>query len=133
MNYKNIMDKICDEDALIKSDFYNKLSVCVETKDKLSFINAIIEKYNCEFDDALIIAEYFIDKKPFPTNLSPQQITYNNQVAREWQNKPKCPTCGSANLSKVSATSKAVSVGLFGIFSQKVKKTWHCENCRYEW
>lgn len=48
-------------------------------------------------------------------------------------NIPKCPTCGSTKIKKVSATSKAVSVGLFGLFSQKVKKTWHCNSCGYEW
>lgn len=48
-------------------------------------------------------------------------------------NRPKCPTCGSTKIKKVSATSKAVSVGLFGLFSQKVKKTWHCNSCGYEW
>ena len=48
-------------------------------------------------------------------------------------NKPKCPTCGSTKLSKVSTISKAGSVALWGLFSQKVKKTWHCGNCGYEW
>lgn len=49
------------------------------------------------------------------------------------QNMPKCPTCGSTNLSKVSTMSKAGSVFMWGLFSQKVKKTWHCNNCKYEW
>ena len=48
-------------------------------------------------------------------------------------NKPKCPTCGSTDLSKVSTRSKAGSVFMWGLFSQKVKKTWHCNNCKYEW
>lgn len=46
---------------------------------------------------------------------------------------PKCPTCQSPNIKKVSLTSKAGSVALWGLFSQKVKKTWHCNNCGYEW
>ena len=48
-------------------------------------------------------------------------------------NQPKCPTCQSTNIKKISATSKAVSVGLFGLFSQKVKKQFCCGNCGYEW
>lgn len=48
-------------------------------------------------------------------------------------NKPECPTCHSTNIKKVSLTSKASSVALWGLFSQKVKKTWHCNNCGYEW
>lgn len=46
---------------------------------------------------------------------------------------PKCPTCGSLNTYKISGMSKAVSVGLFGLFSQKVKHQFHCNNCGYEW
>ena len=46
---------------------------------------------------------------------------------------PKCPTCGSTNTRKISVGAKAVSVGLFGIFSQKVKHQFHCNSCGYEW
>lgn len=45
----------------------------------------------------------------------------------------KCPTCGSTNTKKISALSKGVSVGLFGIFSQKVKHQFKCNSCGYEW
>ena len=47
--------------------------------------------------------------------------------------KVKCPTCGSTNTKKISGLSKAASVGLFGIFSQKVKHQFHCNSCGYEW
>lgn len=47
--------------------------------------------------------------------------------------KIKCPTCGSTNTEKISALSKGVSVGLFGIFSQKVKHQFRCKTCGYEW
>lgn len=57
-----------------------------------------------------------------------KQIDSKNQQSQQ-SNQPKCPTCGSTNIKKVSATSKAVSVALFGLFSQKVKKQWHCNNC----
>lgn len=61
----------------------------------------------------------------------------------EWESNPRrfsdpvplphCPTCNSTNVKKISAGAKAVSVGLFGIFSQKVKHQFHCNNCGYEW
>ncbi len=47
--------------------------------------------------------------------------------------KVTCPTCGSTNTRKISGLSKAASVGLFGIFSQKVKHQFHCNSCGYEW
>lgn len=45
----------------------------------------------------------------------------------------KCPTCGSPNIKKISELSKAGSVTLWGIFSRKVHKQWHCDNCGREW
>ena len=48
-------------------------------------------------------------------------------------NKPKCPTCKSTNLKKISVTSKAVNTAVFGIFGTKRNKTFHCNNCGYEW
>lgn len=56
-----------------------------------------------------------------------------NIQAREALNKPHCPTCNSTNIKKISELSKAGSVAMFGIFSQKVKKQMHCNNCGYEW
>ena len=46
---------------------------------------------------------------------------------------PKCPTCGSPNIKKISGLSKAGSVALWGIFSRKVYKQWHCNSCGSEW
>jgi hypothetical protein len=45
---------------------------------------------------------------------------------------PKCPTCGSPDIEKISGTSKAVSFALFGIFSSKVRYQFKCKNCGYE-
>lgn len=57
----------------------------------------------------------------------------NNITKTPIQNIPKCPTCSSTNIKKVSGTSKAVSVAMFGLLSQKVKKQFQCNNCGYEW
>lgn len=49
------------------------------------------------------------------------------------QNVPKCPTCQSTDIKKISTASKAGSVFMWGLLSQKVKKQWHCNNCGSEW
>lgn len=46
---------------------------------------------------------------------------------------PKCPTCGSPKIHKISTASKVASVALVGIFSRKIHKQWHCDNCGSEW
>lgn len=55
------------------------------------------------------------------------------KTATPTPNIPKCPTCQSTDIKKVSTMSKAGSVALWGLFSQKVKKQWHCNNCGSEW
>jgi len=67
------------------------------------------------------------------SQLSPTEIAHNNAIAQEWQNKPKCPTCNSTNLKKISATSKVVNTAVFGLFGTKRFKQFHCNNCGYEW
>lgn len=66
-------------------------------------------------------------------NLTPQQIAQANAQAQELLNKPKCPTCGSTNIQKISATKRWVSTGLFGLASSNIGKTMCCKNCGYKW
>lgn len=47
--------------------------------------------------------------------------------------KPKCPTCSSTNVHKISAGERVASVGLFGLFSKKINKTFKCKDCGYSW
>lgn len=48
-------------------------------------------------------------------------------------NRPHCPTCGSTNICRISTTSKAVNTAIFGIFGQKRKHQFKCNNCKFEW
>jgi C4-type Zn-finger protein len=86
-----------------------------------SFMDAMMKLYK---EDPI---EYQLKMSQFKTQLQQQEST------KQTENIPKCPTCGSTKLSKISTVSKAGSVFLFGLLSQKVKKTWHCDNCKYEW
>lgn len=45
------------------------------------------------------------------------------------KNIPKCPICGSTNIEKLSFTKKVISIGGLGILSNKIGKTWKCNNC----
>lgn len=47
--------------------------------------------------------------------------------------KPKCPTCGSSNIEKISVGSKIVGAGLFGIFSKTARSQFKCNDCGYKW
>jgi hypothetical protein len=131
MNVEDIMNKICDIEYMNRTNFSKEFDLACSKKDKLKVLNLIVEKYDCNFEDAQAICDYFIDGKPLPNpDLTPQQIAQANAQAQDWLNKVHCPYCNSTNCKKISGVSKATSVAMFGIFSQKVKKQWHCNNCK---
>ena len=49
------------------------------------------------------------------------------------KNTPKCPTCGSTNVEKISAGKKAIGFVAVGVFSSNFGKTMHCKQCDYKW
>lgn len=74
--------------------------------------------------------------KPFTNRIvskRPKGWRKLNRWEIDLEHKPKCPTCGSANIKKISATSKAASAAMLGLLSRKVYKQWHCKNCGSEW
>lgn len=54
-------------------------------------------------------------------------------VNTQQKNVPKCPTCGSTNVNKISTTKKAAGFLTFGVFSSNLGKTMECKNCGYKW
>lgn len=48
-------------------------------------------------------------------------------------NVPKCPTCGSTNVHKISAGKKALGFVTVGIFSSNFGKSYECLQCKYKW
>ena len=46
---------------------------------------------------------------------------------------PKCPTCGSEKVKKISAMKRATHLFLFGFFSNTSSSQFCCENCGYKW
>ncbi len=59
------------------------------------------------------------------------KIDKNNSCLQ--QNIPRCPHCQSTNIKKLSLTNKAISIGGLGILSNKIGKTFQCNNCKYTW
>lgn len=44
-------------------------------------------------------------------------------------NTPKCPTCNSTNIKKISSLSRAAHGYAFGLFSKTARSQFECENC----
>ena len=46
---------------------------------------------------------------------------------------PRCPTCGSTNIKKISGTKRWLTTGMFGLGSSNVGKVMECLNCHAKW
>lgn len=46
---------------------------------------------------------------------------------------PRCPTCHSPNIHKVSTTAKLVDAAVWGLLARKPRVQFHCDDCGYEW
>ena len=112
-SYKSVPDEYVDDYA-IKDDL------------KAEFIENIV-KSSPNFDQ-----ECWDRREAFKEIQKHNNELLENDKVKQ-ANVPKCPTCGSSNIKRVSGTSKAVSVAMFGLLSQKVKKQFRCNNCGYEW
>lgn len=113
---KNIMKKT----NMSIDDYF----IITELSKDINFLQAMIDLKEKD------VIEYELKMSQFRVQVEQQKST---QSKVEEDNRPKCPTCNSTNIKRISGTSKAVSVALFGLLSQKVKKQWHCNNCGSEW
>ena len=62
---------------------------------------------------------------------------FNNEFRqkRELQNEnvPKCPTCNSSNIKKISGMKRSIHGYAFGLFSKTATSQFECNNCGYKW
>lgn len=61
------------------------------------------------------------------------KIEHGKAILEEKSRKPKCPSCGSGNISKIGVVGRAVSFKLVGFASSKIGKTHKCNNCGTTW
>lgn len=58
---------------------------------------------------------------------------HEGRKKREEANLPKCPTCSSTNIEKISSFDKAAGAVMFGLFSKTARSQFKCRNCGYKW
>lgn len=81
--------------------------------------------------------QYYFDNK---NEIKEQQdreydakMEYGKSILEEKSRVPKCPTCNSANIEKISTGKKVLGGAMFGLLSSDVRNTMHCKNCGYKW
>lgn len=120
----NIMQYIPDEFLIGK----RKCIFKDELKDQ--FIDEYI-KSSPEFDQYLFEHR---DEDMFNKRMSDKaKMAHGKAVLEEQSRVAKCPSCGSANVSKIGVVNRTVSTSLFGLASSKIGKTHKCNNCGTTW
>lgn len=100
-------------------------------------------------DDSEYIEFYFETRKenepfkPFPpidkekarqnTHDSVELMKRIEEKNSSSNNVPKCPSCGSSNVSKIGVVNRVVSTTMLGLASSKIGKTHKCNNCGTTW
>lgn len=80
----------------------------------------------------------WLKKQAYLSQINTIQIDTNNlhqtknNITIQSSNTPRCPTCNSTNVQKISVAQKATGFALVGIFSSNFGKTMQCKNCGYK-
>lgn len=92
----------------------------------LTITREAIEKITpLAFGDAVDLARLIKENNGVPTSYIPKyRLTIDN---------PKCPHCKSTEIKKLDALDRAVSVGILGLGSNKINKSFQCKKCKYTW
>lgn len=101
------------------SPYYLKCKYCESTMIQTDFSEEEYIKKWCEAYNARIEHS--------------RSNTHASKQKKEETNVPKCPTCGSTKIRKISGTKRAASILGFGILSNNIGKTYECLNCKYKW
>lgn len=102
-----------------------------ELEDKKIIIIEELVKTSPEFDQYLFDhRDEILAKQSAEFNA---KMEHGKAVLEERARIPKCPSCGSSNISKIGVVGRAVSFGLVGFASSKIGKTHKCNNCGTTW
>ena len=107
----------CDEE-LIDNEVYKKWN----DNQRNKYMKKYKSKYNSNSSSVTISKASMPVQSALKTSLTNQQA-----------NIPTCPTCGSTNVRPISTLNRAVSIGVFGLFSSKIGKNYECLDCKSKW
>lgn len=119
-----------DLEYIPKQFLIGKRGIAINDKLKDQFISDYI-KSSPEFDQYLFEHR---EEDMFNKRTSDRaKLAHGASILEEKSRVPKCPTCGSTNIKKISGTKRWLSTGLFGLASSNIGKSMCCQNCGYKW
>lgn len=140
---RGLFDKDIECDKCNSTDFISEKE-CKDIIREINSANIILKKILLKNPTYKSVFDHIINKpKHNFTYLIPNKTTETKQEYFDRINKhtinnkkiymPKCPTCGSLSVEKIGGLERAASVGFWGLFSNKINKTYKCKNCGHTW
>lgn len=126
----------------------DKSDKCIHCGFPLRSAPIIQENINGKYYDVTFLQDTsipFVKKMNMVRELTGCDLLFAKEIAHKYHpsqqqntkkvvdNTPKCPTCGSTNIQKISGTKRWLSTGLFGLASSDVGKSMVCRSCGYKW
>ena len=113
---------LCDHKLLDTILTIEESRILMDISRSAAFFDAMIELKEKD------IIEYNLKMSQFRT-----QVEQQKRSESKVDNTPKCPTCGSTNIEKISVGKKAIGGAMFGLFSSNIRNNMHCKNCGAKW
>ena len=141
LNHKIRCCKKCGHIEMWQKELYPVCQYCnYELTDTEYILQDVLERGGIKPEIRKAIFEKYIKNSPLYSEESVKDREEKESRERvnlpssyTPKNTPKCPTCGSTNIEKISTTKKAVGFVAVGIFSSNFGKTMHCKQCGYKW
>ena len=110
-----------------KYDLSKILKMCQNNEPPYATREAIEKITPLIFGDAVELGRIIRENGEIPTSYIPK--TYTRTIKEE----PKCPHCKSTEIKKLDIINRSVSIGIFGLGSNKINKSFQCKKCKYTW
>ena len=122
-NFKNVIESV-------KNNQYKKAIIEIKDLCGISGKNCLNIIDYIELTDEVMRTYEIINYSTEYDKMAYEKLFNKNNQKKQAQTQVHCPFCNSTNVNKISGTKKAMSIIGWGIFSNKVGKQWHCDNCK---
>lgn len=114
-------------DCHTSTDEYENMSVDEQWLWRQEMYNKYV-KNSPEFDESLF-SKTFQERETKYEEEKEKQNNRSSIPTKPSEPKITCPYCHRTNTYRISSMAKAANIAMFGIFGNKRKYQWHCNNC----
>ena len=123
---------------LLDKDYFNEV---LGEYYQMNFETRVKERYNPRYETICkyqFSSVYEYDEERSKREYEAMQERWRRKRAQQAriereQNAPKCPTCGSTNIKRITTLDRAISIGFLGLLSGDIGKNYECLNCKAKW